>query len=97
MFFVIVYLLKRCLHTNKAVVLNFVPNCVVVRCHIHRRIPRLIKFFDIFSLFMYFFAQMSSTDTAGRKPSSLAQRILELQARNRKQLHVYEASRTSQS
>ncbi|VDL79377.1 unnamed protein product [Nippostrongylus brasiliensis] len=39
----------------------------------------------------------TSKEEAGSQPVSLAQRILALQTRNRKQLHLYEASRTSQS
>ncbi|KAK6045859.1 kinase domain protein [Cooperia oncophora] len=40
---------------------------------------------------------MSSTEKAGDQPIPLAQRILALQMKNRKKLHMYEASRTSQS
>ncbi|WKY12827.1 hypothetical protein Q1695_003991 [Nippostrongylus brasiliensis] len=39
----------------------------------------------------------TSKEEAASQPVSLAQRILALQTRNRKQLHLYEASRTSQS
>uniref|UniRef100_A0A7I4YXW0 Protein kinase domain-containing protein n=1 Tax=Haemonchus contortus TaxID=6289 RepID=A0A7I4YXW0_HAECO len=40
---------------------------------------------------------MSSSEEANKPPIPLAQRILALQMKNRKKLHMYEASRTSQS